>query len=83
MRLLQSLKSGVTNDRFGQWAAPLGDVNADGAADLVVSADADGPGRVDVFYGVPQKSGWRNPDASLAYFLGGESARRRLKRRTN
>lgn len=33
-------------DRFGWWLAPAGDVDGDGLADLVVSAESRGPGKV-------------------------------------
>jgi hypothetical protein len=77
---LQSLRSPLKEDRFGQWCAPLGDVNGDGSADLCVSADVDGPGRVDVYYGIPPGFGFKNPDAASGYFLG-NAKKDRFKRR--
>jgi hypothetical protein len=72
--LLQSLHSPLKDDRFGQWCAPIGDTRGLGVADLCVSADTDGPGRVEVYYGVAPDNGQKNPDAARAYLLG--SARR-------
>lgn len=38
-------------DRFGWWVAPAGDLDGDGLADLVISADSHGNGKVYVVYG--------------------------------
>jgi hypothetical protein len=73
---LQSLRSPRKDDRFGQWCAPAGDLNGDGAADLCVSADVDGPGRVEVYYGISSKAGLKDPDAAKGYMLGNAKKRR-------
>ena len=66
---LQSMTDSQKDDRFGQWCAPAGDLNGDGAPDFCISADADGPGRVDVYLASSGQAG-RSADAALGYFLG-------------
>jgi hypothetical protein len=68
--LVQSIRGGHKDGRFGMWCAPAGDVRGAGTADLCISDDTDGPGRVEVYYGNAPGSGLKNPDAALAYFLG-------------
>jgi hypothetical protein len=41
----------VGGSTFGQWIAPAGDLDGDGLADLVISADSPSPGHLYVVYG--------------------------------
>lgn len=52
-------------DRFGWWLAPAGDLDGDGLADLVISADSHGAGRVYVVYGRQCREALKHPSAQI------------------
>ena len=59
-------------DRFGWWVAPAGDLDGDGLADLVISAETHGNGKAYVVYG-------RQFQAALPSSTGSPSKRSKLE----
>lgn len=60
----------VPGDRFAWWIAPAGDLDGDGAPDLVIGAESQGPGRVYVIYGKQfNPSGKRSQKQNLNVYI--------------